>query len=113
MSKIAEIDVSGFNGREIGIIVRRGGWHERDLHFDRYYKMSDKAITESEDIYLVQDTAEIFYSIEELRLSPDLKKQSSKISARFLFLFRLQSMKVMRSYRFMCMKTVWKLQFGT
>lgn len=74
VSKIAEIDVSGFNGREIGIIVRRGGWHERDLHFDRYYKMSDKAITESEDIYLVQDTAEIFYSIEELRLSPGFEK---------------------------------------
>lgn len=73
MSKISEIDVSGFN-REIGIIIRRGGWHERDLHIDRYYTLSDKAINESEDIYLVQDTAEIFSSIDELSLSPGFEK---------------------------------------
>ncbi len=74
VAKIAEIDVSGFNSREIGIIVRRGGWHERDYLFDRYFILSDKAVTESEDIYLVQDTAEIFSSIEELLLSPGFER---------------------------------------
>lgn len=71
---IAEIDVSGFESNEIGIIVRRGGWHERDLHVDRYYTLSNKARTESENIYLVQDTAEIFDSIDDLRLTPGFEK---------------------------------------
>ncbi len=67
---VAEIDVSGFENNEIGIIVRRGGWHERDYHIDRYFLMSENAKTDSETIYIVQDTAEIFTSIDDLRLSP-------------------------------------------
>lgn len=70
LSKVAEIDVSGFKSRDIGIIVRRGGWHERDLHIDRYFTFSDDAKSSSEDIYLVQDTADIFTSIEDIHLSP-------------------------------------------
>lgn len=73
-SIIAEIDVSGFESREIGIIVRRGGWHERDYYYDRYYLMSEKAKTESEDIYLIQDTADIFRSFDELHLTPGFEK---------------------------------------
>lgn len=74
MAKISEIDVSRFNSKEIGIIIRRGGWHERDLHIDRYFILPDRAKTESEDIYLAQDTAEIFLSLDELRLSPGFDK---------------------------------------
>ncbi len=74
MAKISEIDVSHFNSKEVGIIIRRGGWHERDLHMDRYHTFSAKAINESEDIYLVQDTSEIFYSIDKLSLSPGFEK---------------------------------------
>ncbi|MGI6084717.1 MAG: type I pullulanase [Acetivibrionales bacterium] len=74
ISKIAEIDVSGFDSNEIGIIVRRGGWHERDLHIDRYFLLSDDAKTSSQDIYLVQDTAEIFNSIDELQLAPGFER---------------------------------------
>ena len=74
VSKIAEIDVSGFNSNDIGLIVRRGGWHERDLHIDRYYTFSDNVEFSSEDIYLVQDTAEIFTSLDDLHLSPGFEK---------------------------------------
>ncbi len=74
ISKIAEIDVSGFKVNEIGIIVRRGGWHERDTHIDRYYTFSDDAKNSSEDIYLVQDTAEIFISADEIHLSPGFER---------------------------------------
>lgn len=74
VSKIAEIDVSGFNSNDIGIIVRRGGWHERDLHIDRYFSFSNNAKSESEDIYLVQDMADIFTSAEQLHLSPGFEK---------------------------------------
>src|SRR5690554_4425743 len=72
--KIAEIDVSGFTSNDIGLIVRRGGWHERDLHIDRFYTFSDNAKNSTEYIYLVQDTAEIFTSLEELQLSPGFEK---------------------------------------
>lgn len=74
VSKIAEVDVSGFKSNDIGLIVRRGGWHERDLHIDRYYTFSDNAKTSYEDIYLVQDTAEIFASLDDLHLSPGFEK---------------------------------------
>ncbi|NLP00119.1 MAG: type I pullulanase [Clostridiaceae bacterium] len=74
VAKIAEIDVSGFNSNEIGLIVRRGGWHERDLHIDRYYAFTNNARNSYEDIYLVQDTAEIFTSLDELHLSPGFEK---------------------------------------
>ena len=67
---VAEIDVSAFENNEIGIIVRRGGWHERDYYLDRYFLMSETAKTDTECIYIVQDTAEIFNSLDELRLTP-------------------------------------------
>lgn len=67
---VAEIDVSAFGNNEIGIIVRRGGWHERDYYLDRYFLMSETAKTDTECIYIVQDTAEIFNSLDELRLTP-------------------------------------------
>jgi len=73
-AKIAEIDVSWFNSNEIGLIVRRGGWHERDLYIDRYYIFSDIARNASEDIYLVQETAEIYTSLEDIQLSPGFKR---------------------------------------
>ena len=71
---IAEIDVSGFRSNEMGFIVRRGGWHERDLFMDRYYTFSDNARNSYEDIYLVQDTAEIFSSYDDFQLSPGFKR---------------------------------------
>ncbi len=74
VSKIAEIDVSVFKSNDIGIIVRRGGWHERDIHIDRYFSFSDNARSSSEDIYLVQDTSEIFISADEIHLSPGFDK---------------------------------------
>ena len=67
---ITEIDVSGFESPEIGMIVRRGGWHERDLYMDRYYTLSQNARTDTADIYLVQETSEIFASQERLCLMP-------------------------------------------
>lgn len=70
IAMVAEINVSGFMAREAGIIVRRGGWHERDLYVDRYFTLSDKAMTDSDDIYLVQDTVQIFPSRQELCLMP-------------------------------------------
>ncbi len=69
-TKIAEIDVSPFQGNEIGIIVRRGGWIERDLYIDRYFTLSERARTASDDIYLVQDTSDVFTSEEDLSISP-------------------------------------------
>ncbi len=69
-AKIAEIDVSSFIENEVGVIVRRGSWHERDLYIDRYFTLSDRARTASEDIYLVQDTADVYTSEDDLSLSP-------------------------------------------
>ena len=65
---IAEVEGSGFQSNEVGIIVRRGGWHERDLDIDRYFTLDHR--TDPVDIYLIQDTIEIFTSREDLRLMP-------------------------------------------
>ena len=67
---VAELDVSGFTSHEMGVIVRRGGWYERDLYVDRYFTLTDNALTSSDDIYIVQDTTDIFNSEGELCLSP-------------------------------------------
>lgn len=69
-AKVAEIDLSAFEGRELGVIVRRGGWHERDLYVDRYFTLPDKSVGSSFDIYLVQDTTDVFASESQLCLSP-------------------------------------------
>lgn len=68
ISMIAEIDLSHFGSRELGVIIRRGGWHERDLYVDRYFKVPENCT--SYDIYLVQDTPDIFTSESQLCLSP-------------------------------------------
>lgn len=73
IAKVAEIDVSCFKSDQAGIIVRRGGWHDRDLHMDRYFKVDEAARTSVSDVYIIQDTAEIFYSEHELCLTPGLE----------------------------------------
>lgn len=70
IAMVAEIDVSSFKSDRAGIILRRGGWHERDLHIDRYFHISEEARTGTADIYVVQDTIEIMYSEEDLCLTP-------------------------------------------
>jgi pullulanase len=73
IAKVAEIDVSGFMSDQAGIIVRRGGWHERDLLIDRYFTITDSARTGVEDVYIVQDTINIYYSEAELCLTPGIE----------------------------------------
>jgi len=70
IAMVAEVDVSSFTGSTAGIIVRRGGWHERDLHIDRYFHIGDDARTKTADIYIVQDTVDIMYSEKDLCLTP-------------------------------------------
>ena len=71
---VAEIDVSGFENNELGIIIRRGGWHERDYYLDRHYLMPEKAKTDTDTIYIVQDTAEVFTSTQDLKLLPGFEE---------------------------------------
>ncbi len=86
-AKVAEIDLSGFEGRELGVIVRRGGWHERDLYVDRYFTLPKDCT--SCDIYLVQDTADVYVSESQLCLSPGFE---SAIFENFREIFiRLQA----------------------
>lgn len=68
--KVAEVDVSAFACDQAGIIIRRGGWHERDLHVDRYFRVEQAARTGIADIYIAQDTVDVFYSEHELCLTP-------------------------------------------
>ena len=82
--KIAEIDVSGFTSNDIGLIVRRGGWHERDLHIDRFYTFSDNAKNSTEYIYLVQDIE--FLPPRGTSAFTRLERLFSKISERFCIL---------------------------
>jgi pullulanase len=70
IARIAEIDVSQFQSREIGIIVRRGGWHERDLNFDRFITLPEGEFRLPYDVYLVQDTPEIYNSLDQVNLTP-------------------------------------------
>lgn len=70
VAKVAEIDVSNFNSREIGFIVRRGGWSEKDISYDRYITLPDNIENGAFDIYLVQDTPEIFDSEDKICLCP-------------------------------------------
>ncbi|MCX7773268.1 MAG: hypothetical protein N2376_09180, partial [Clostridia bacterium] len=69
-AKIAEIDVSAFQSMEVGVIIRRGGWHERDLYIDRYFNMEPHVKQSSFDVYIVQDTAQVYFSEDDLCLSP-------------------------------------------
>lgn len=70
IAMVAEIDVSSFMSDRAGIIMRRGGWHERDLHMDRYFHISEEAKTGIQDVYVVQDTMDVMYSEGELCLTP-------------------------------------------
>lgn len=70
IAMVAEVDVSSFKSDKAGIILRRGGWHERDLHIDRYFHIGEDARTGVADIYVVQDTVEIMYSEKDLCLAP-------------------------------------------
>lgn len=72
IAKVAEIDVSLFANHEIGIIVRRGGWHERDVNLDRYFHIEKTGKDEWMDIYVVQDTVELFMSEDHLSLTPGM-----------------------------------------
>lgn len=67
---VAEVDPSLYQINEIGVILRRGSWHERDINIDRYFTFPEKALTEYYDIYLVQGEREIFTDINNLDLSP-------------------------------------------
>lgn len=67
---VAEVDVSSFTGSTAGIIIRRGGWHEKDIHADRYFYVRDEARTGIQDIYIVQDTIDVMYSENDLCLTP-------------------------------------------
>ena len=73
IAKVTEIDVSGFKSDQAGIIVRRGGWHERDLLADRYFQISMAARTATADVYIVQDTINIYYSGSDLCLTPGIE----------------------------------------
>lgn len=67
-AKVAEIDLASFESRELGVIVRRGGWHERDLYVDRYFVVPQDCT--SYDIYLVQDVPDIYTAEDQICLSP-------------------------------------------
>lgn len=67
---VAEVDVSSFESSKAGIIIRRGGWHEKDLHADRYFDIREEAKTGTQDIYVVQNTVEVMYSEKDLVLTP-------------------------------------------
>lgn len=73
-AKYTELDLSHYKSNDFGVILRRGGWHERDLYIDRYFTLSDKARNDTDDIYLVQDTVEIYSSLEELCLYPGFER---------------------------------------
>lgn len=70
ITMVAEVDVSSFKSNQAGVIIRRGGWHERDLHIDRYFHIGEDARTGVADIYIVQDTIDIMYSQKDLCLTP-------------------------------------------
>ena len=70
IAMVAEVDVSSFKSNQAGIIIRRGGWHERDLHMDRYFHIGEEARSGVADVYIVQDTIDIMYSEKDLCLTP-------------------------------------------
>ena len=65
--------------------MRRGGWHERDLNFDRFITLPEGEFRLPHDVYLVQDTPEIYNSLDQVTsLRVLILSRFSRTSGRFL-----------------------------
>lgn len=75
--KKAEFRVEGVgNAEEIGFIVRKGEWEAKDVEADRFVPISKQNAEGVLEIFLVQGAERIYYSEDEIDLSPKFLKAS-------------------------------------
>ncbi len=73
--KTAEILLEDFgDAKEIGFIVRKGDWEEKDVDSDRFVKLNQVKDDGVLEFYLVQGAESIYYSEAEIDLSPKFLK---------------------------------------
>lgn len=112
IAMVAEVDVSSFKSNQAGIIIRRGGWHERDLHMDRYFHIGEEARSGVADVYIVQDTIDIMYSEKDLCLTPGFE---TAVFQNFREIYvKLQAPATAPCIRSpsKCFKTAWRFLYG-
>lgn len=67
---VAKIDTDKMIQNEIGLILRNGGWQERDTTADRYIDLDAARVDNHMDMYLVQGDEDIHYSEAEINFIP-------------------------------------------
>lgn len=70
---VAEIPVVSGDAEELGIIVRKGEWEAKDVDMDRFIPLS-KAQDGVLELYLLEKDATLYYTLEEVDLSPKILK---------------------------------------
>ncbi len=74
IAKVAEIDVSAFNTKEVGIIVRKGEWEAKDIEADRFFPLAQSDQDGVLTLYLVQNVEKIAFSENDAPLAPKIEK---------------------------------------
>lgn len=70
---VASIPISTGDAEELGIIVRKGEWEEKDVDQDRFIPLT-KAKDGVLDLYLLEKDPTLYYALSEVDLSPKILK---------------------------------------
>ena len=70
---------------KVGIIVRKGEWEAKDIEADRYIDLT-RMVNYELDVYLMQDTEQIFYGLDEVAVNPKIKNAHFISSTEIAFL---------------------------
>ncbi len=81
IAKVAEIDVSAFETKEAGIIVRKGEWEAKDIETDRFFPLTKADQEGVLTLYLVQNVEKIAFSENDAPLSPKIEKAEFRDSS--------------------------------
>lgn len=73
--KVAQIPLESLeNITEIGIIVRKGEWEQKDTDQDRFIPVSKVGADGKLHVYIVQGTETLYYNLKDIDLSPRFMK---------------------------------------
>ena len=74
-SKIAEarIDISSFRKKEAGLLIRRGGWHDRDVSADRLFTLLPPGTDGNNHLYLYQNDPEVYLTNDPQHYTPSFE----------------------------------------
>lgn len=70
---VLETTLSAENSNKYGFIIRKGDWEAKDVEEDRFISLDDAKDSVLE-IYLVEKDTTIYYSLDEVDLSPKILK---------------------------------------